>query len=125
MELLESRYLCAVSVCEVNKLKDVVKISDERGARVISLTEEGLRSDSSQNMPQVCATNCVLNSTEFFKIALDNGSSLCHPLSEKHAKYWLVRTELFCNSKHNDVLVYVCCQANDVVEYPYGLYAVA
>lgn len=124
MELLESRYLCAVSVCEVNKLKDVVKISDERGARVIALTEEGLRIDSSQSMPQVCTTNYVLKSFSF-QTVLDNGSTLCHSLSEEYAEYWLVRTELFFNSKHHDALVYVRCQANDVVEYPFGLYATA
>lgn len=39
-ELLESRYHCTVSVSEVNKLKDICKITDDLGSRIISLTQE-------------------------------------------------------------------------------------
>lgn len=40
MSLLESRYHCTISVSEVNKLKDVCKITEEQGCRIISLTQE-------------------------------------------------------------------------------------
>lgn len=40
IDLLESRYRCTVSVSEVNKLKDVCRITDEFGSRIISLTNE-------------------------------------------------------------------------------------
>lgn len=53
MELLESRYHCTVSISEVNKLKNIVWISEERGSRVISLTEEAIKVDPSSNLSQV------------------------------------------------------------------------
>ncbi|XP_044272582.1 meiosis regulator and mRNA stability factor 1 [Tribolium madens] len=40
MELLESRYNYAVSVSEVNKLKDICKISDNLGCRIISFPQQ-------------------------------------------------------------------------------------
>nr|XP_008196767.1 PREDICTED: meiosis arrest female protein 1 isoform X2 [Tribolium castaneum] len=40
MELLESRFHCTVSVSEVNKLKDIIKISDNLGSRIISFTQQ-------------------------------------------------------------------------------------
>ncbi|XP_060522951.1 meiosis regulator and mRNA stability factor 1 isoform X2 [Cylas formicarius] len=40
MDLLESRFHCTVSVSDVNRLKDVARIADRLGSRVISLTKE-------------------------------------------------------------------------------------
>ncbi|KAK4874882.1 hypothetical protein RN001_014242 [Aquatica leii] len=39
-ELAESRYHCSISLSEVNKLKDICKISESQGGRMISLTSE-------------------------------------------------------------------------------------
>ncbi|KAF5302980.1 hypothetical protein FQA39_LY10158 [Lamprigera yunnana] len=39
-ELAESRYHCTISLSEVNKLKDICKISEGHGGRMISLTPE-------------------------------------------------------------------------------------
>ncbi|XP_019758563.2 meiosis regulator and mRNA stability factor 1 isoform X2 [Dendroctonus ponderosae] len=61
MELLESRYHCTVSISEVNKLKNVVCISDERGSRVISLTEEAIKVDPSYNLSQPMIPQCVIH----------------------------------------------------------------
>lgn len=60
MELLESRYHCTVSVSEVNKLKDVVRINDERGSRMISLTEEA-RTSASHNLTQTMLPHCIIH----------------------------------------------------------------
>lgn len=40
IDLLESRYHCTVSVSEVNKLRDICRITDECGSRIISLSHE-------------------------------------------------------------------------------------
>ncbi|XP_066139891.1 meiosis regulator and mRNA stability factor 1 isoform X1 [Euwallacea fornicatus] len=62
MELLESRYLCTVSVSEVNKLKDVVRIKDERGSRAISLTADAIRmSPVNSTLPQAMVPHCVIH----------------------------------------------------------------
>ncbi|KAF5297348.1 hypothetical protein FQA39_LY12187 [Lamprigera yunnana] len=39
-ELAETRYHCSISLSEVNKLKDICKISEGHGGRMISLTPE-------------------------------------------------------------------------------------
>ncbi|XP_050298717.1 meiosis regulator and mRNA stability factor 1 isoform X2 [Anthonomus grandis grandis] len=61
MELLESRYHCTVSVSRVSKLKDVVKINDERGSRIIYLTEEATRISPAQNLTETLLPYCVLH----------------------------------------------------------------
>lgn len=50
--LLESRYNCTISVSEVNKLKDVCKITEDLGSRVISLNEE-VKTSPSPNLSRV------------------------------------------------------------------------
>lgn len=40
IDLLESRYHANVSVSEINKLKDVCRITDELGGRIITLTSD-------------------------------------------------------------------------------------
>lgn len=52
MEQLELKYHCTVSVSEVNKLKDVVKIYDDMGSRMISLTQEA-KINPTHNLSQV------------------------------------------------------------------------
>lgn len=48
-ELAESRYHCSISLSEVNKLKDVCKITDGHNGRTISLTPEVTVSSSLYN----------------------------------------------------------------------------
>jgi meiosis arrest female protein 1 len=55
IELLESRYHCTVSVSEVNKLKDVCKITDNLGSRIISFTQQ-FKSSPPPNLSKVCET---------------------------------------------------------------------
>ncbi|KAL1498176.1 hypothetical protein ABEB36_009016 [Hypothenemus hampei] len=65
MELLESRYLCTSSLSEINKLKDIVRIKDENGSRVISLTDNAMRVSSLGNLP--LQPQCVIHSPQNVK----------------------------------------------------------
>ncbi|XP_072396076.1 meiosis regulator and mRNA stability factor 1 [Diabrotica undecimpunctata] len=61
INLLESRYLCTVSVSEVNKLKDICKITDCLGSRIISLNQEVKTSpppNLSRTFVQYCTIHC-------------------------------------------------------------------
>lgn len=40
IDLLESKYHCVVSVSDLNKLKDICKITDDLGTRTISLLQK-------------------------------------------------------------------------------------
>ncbi|XP_076269252.1 meiosis regulator and mRNA stability factor 1-like protein isoform X4 [Rhynchophorus ferrugineus] len=60
MEQLELKYHCTVSVSEVNKLKDVVKIYDEMGSRMISLTQEAKISPT-HNLSQMMVPYCIIH----------------------------------------------------------------
>ncbi|XP_056643206.1 meiosis regulator and mRNA stability factor 1 [Diorhabda sublineata] len=61
INLLESRYHCTVSVSEVNKLKDICKITDSLGSRIISLNQEMKTSPPphlSRTFAQYCTVHC-------------------------------------------------------------------
>lgn len=58
--LLESRYNCTISVSEVNKLKDVCKITEDLGSRVISLNEE-VKTSPSPNLSRTFAQYCTMH----------------------------------------------------------------
>ncbi|XP_030758760.1 meiosis regulator and mRNA stability factor 1 isoform X2 [Sitophilus oryzae] len=60
MEQLELKYHCTVSVSEVNKLKDSVKIYDEMGSRMISLTQEA-KTNPTNNLSQMMVPYCIIH----------------------------------------------------------------
>ncbi|KAJ8976619.1 hypothetical protein NQ317_017449 [Molorchus minor] len=57
IEILESRYHCTVSVSEVNKLKDICKITDDLGSRIISLTQE-VKASPPLTLVPYCIIHC-------------------------------------------------------------------
>ncbi|XP_018577487.1 meiosis regulator and mRNA stability factor 1 [Anoplophora glabripennis] len=60
IELLESRYHCTVSVSEVNKLKDICKITDDLGSRIISLTQE-VKASPPPNLSSTFVPYCTIH----------------------------------------------------------------
>ncbi|XP_074027472.1 meiosis regulator and mRNA stability factor 1-like protein isoform X2 [Leptinotarsa decemlineata] len=60
LDLLESRYNCTVSVSEVNKLKDVCKITDDLGSRIISLTQE-IRTSPPPSLSRTLVPYCTIH----------------------------------------------------------------
>ncbi|XP_045477730.1 meiosis regulator and mRNA stability factor 1 isoform X2 [Harmonia axyridis] len=60
MALLESRYHCTLSVSEVNKLKDVCKITEEQGCRIISLTQE-VKASPPPNLNKIILSYCTVH----------------------------------------------------------------
>ncbi|KAK9887694.1 hypothetical protein WA026_000015 [Henosepilachna vigintioctopunctata] len=60
MTLMESRYQCTLSVSEVNKLKDVCKITEEQGCRIISLTQE-LKTSPPPNFNKITLSHCAIH----------------------------------------------------------------
>ncbi|KAG5876129.1 hypothetical protein JTB14_007536 [Gonioctena quinquepunctata] len=60
LDLLESRYNCTVSVSEVNKLKDVCKITDDSGSRIISLTHE-IQTSPPPNLSRTFLPYCTVH----------------------------------------------------------------
>ncbi|KAJ8946869.1 hypothetical protein NQ318_006779 [Aromia moschata] len=60
IDLLESRYHCTVSVSEVNKLKDICKITDDLGSRIISLTQE-VKSSPPLNLSRTLVPYCTMH----------------------------------------------------------------
>ncbi|XP_044758548.1 meiosis regulator and mRNA stability factor 1 isoform X2 [Coccinella septempunctata] len=60
MALLESRYHCTISVSEVNKLKDVCKITEEQGCRIISLTQE-VKASPPPNLNKIILSYCTVH----------------------------------------------------------------
>ncbi|CAG9812530.1 unnamed protein product [Phaedon cochleariae] len=60
LDLLESRYHCTISVSEVNKLKDICKITDDLGSRIISLTQE-IKTSPPPNLSRTLVPYCILH----------------------------------------------------------------
>ncbi|XP_063916773.1 meiosis regulator and mRNA stability factor 1 isoform X1 [Zophobas morio] len=60
IELLESRYHCTVSVCDVNKLKDICKITDNLGSRIISFTQQ-MKSSPPPNLSKTLVPYCTIH----------------------------------------------------------------
>lgn len=60
IELLESRYLCTVSVSDINKLKDICKITEVSGSRIISFTPQ-FKASPPPNVTKVFQLNLVID----------------------------------------------------------------
>ncbi|KAL3273484.1 hypothetical protein HHI36_014925 [Cryptolaemus montrouzieri] len=60
MALMESRYQCTLSVSEVNKLKDICKIKEQQGCRIISLTQE-VKSSPPPNLNKIILSYCTIH----------------------------------------------------------------
>lgn len=67
--LLESRYHVNVSVSEINKLKDICKIIDELGGRIVTLIS-GIRTSPQANLSRVTILRLTFISLSviFFKL---------------------------------------------------------
>ncbi|CAH1135931.1 unnamed protein product [Ceutorhynchus assimilis] len=116
LSTVKDRYQCNMSVADVNKIKDVVRVRcDETGGRVVGLTEEALRvTPDAQFISQTMLPNCIIHCrSDTMGWRKDNYPNILVPLSVFAPKL-LTLLNIHCGSM--PLVSFQCCYEQEYHE---------